>query len=181
MPLPSNVIIPDDKPYYEWAHGTLRQKVSPSLEHSRIQMMLGALLMPWARDRGVLASEWDMDVTPASGDTRRYLPDVGFTSFAALKAAGQLDAAIPEISPDLGIEILSPHDDRKYLADKIAAYLSAGTRAVIVIDPATRTFGVHRSAGTEVLFEGQAFTDEAFPDLSLDVRDVFGILDRKPE
>jgi Uma2 family endonuclease len=179
MPLPPDVVIPDDKPYYEWARGTLYQKVSPSLEHARLQIKLGAVLLPWAEERGVLASEWDMDVTPAPGDTRRYLPDVGFTSFGALKAAGQLGVAIPEISPDLAIEILSPRDDRTYLADKIAAYLAAGSRVVIVADPATRTFAVHRQDGVEVLLANQRFSDPAFPGLSLDIGAVFGILDRK--
>ncbi|GAC1541146.1 MAG: Uma2 family endonuclease [Candidatus Velthaea sp.] len=178
MPIPSTVVIPEGKPYYEWARGTLHQKMSPSLEHSRLQTKIGALLLAWGEELGVVATEWDMDVTPELGDTRRYLPDVGFTSFTALAAAGQLGAAIPEISPDLAIEILSPRDNTPYLADKIAAYLVAGSRAVIVVDPMQRCFCVHRARSLDRLAAGDAFTDDAFPGLRLDVGAIFGILDR---
>jgi len=152
--------------------------MSPSREHARLQVKIGALLLQWGEDVGIVASEWDMDVTPQPGDTRRYLPDVGFTSFIALEKAGQTGVAIPEISPDLAIEILSAHDDKPFLADKIAAYLAAGSSAVLIVDPVQRSIDVHRVESVERLGAGAAFADPAFPHLRLEVSAIFGILDR---
>jgi Uma2 family endonuclease len=179
MPLPPNVVLPEGKPYHEWVRGKLYPKVSPSTAHGRLQVKIAALLLAWGEERGVVATELDMDVTPAPGDTRRYLPDVEFTSFEALTAAGQRKRQIPEISPELGIEILSPRDDRAYLADKVAAYLAAGSSVIIVVDPTLRTFAVHRANGSvETLRRGDIFTDEVFPGLRLEITSIFAILDR---
>jgi Uma2 family endonuclease len=150
-----------------------------SRDHGRVQAKIGAVLMAWGEERGVIASEWDMDVTPRSGDTRRYLPDVMFSSFEAIAAAEQDGREIPEMAPELGIEILSPRDDRAYLADKVAAYLAAGSRVIIVVDPALRTFTIHRANGSvETLRRGDIFTDEVFPGLRLEITSIFAILDR---
>jgi Uma2 family endonuclease len=180
MPLPPGLVIPETGPATEWVRGEFHRKVSPSLAHSRLQANLSALLLAWGRDAGVVASEHDMDVTPAPGDTRRYLPDVHFTSFEKIRAAGQEGREIPEIAPQLGIEILSPHDDREYLDDKIAAYLAAGSDAVLIVDPRDRSIIVHRPAGVVTLRAGDAFADPAFPGLRLAVDDVFGIFDLGP-
>jgi Uma2 family endonuclease len=180
MSIPANLIEgQSERPYYEWSRGILRAKVSPKSDHSRVQFMLGALLVAWGKETGVVGGEIDTNVTPSPGDTRRYLPDMGYTSFASLAAAGQLDSQIPEIPPDLAIEVLSPYHDRVYLADKVAAYLAAGSSVVIVADPASRSFMVHRAAGVEKLATGDVFRDPAFEGLTLDVAQVFGILDRR--
>jgi|SRR5579872_363983 len=178
MPLPPNVFIPDAKPYFEWVRGKLHQKVSPSLGHGRLQAKIGAILLAWGEERGCVAVEHDLNVTPEPGDTRRYLPDVEFISYDALEAAGQLHEQIPEIAPELGIEILSPHDDQRYLADKVAAYLRAGSRVIIVVDPKVRSFTVHRGNGRiDVLRGDDVFTDDAFPGLRLELPAIFRVLD----
>jgi len=167
------------RPYYEWSRGILREKLSPKTDHSRVQFKIGALLVAWGENVGIVGGEIDTNVTPSPGDTRRYLPDVGFTSFASLAAVGQTGSRIPEIPPDLAVEILSPTQDRAYLAEKVSAYLAAGSRVVIVADPASRRFAVHRRTGVETLLAGDVFTDPAFAGLNLDVTAVFGILDRR--
>lgn len=168
----------NERPYYEWSRGILREKMSPKTDHSRVAFKIGALLLAWGENLGIVGGEIDTNVTPSPGDTRRYLPDVGFTSFASLTAAGQIGSQIPEIPPDLGVEILSPNQDRAYLADKVSAYLAAGSHVVIVADPTSRSFAVHRRAGVEILLPGDVFTDPTFAGLNLDVTAVFGILDR---
>src|SRR5471032_2714959 len=180
MSMPANLIDgQSERPYYEWSHGILREKVSPKSDHSRVQFKLAALLLAWGEDLGVVGGEIDTNVTPSPGDTRRYLPDMGYTSFASLAAAGQIDSQIPEIPPDLAIEVLSPYHDRIYLAEKVAAYLAAGSHVVIVADPPSRSFMVHRASGVEKLVTGDVFRDPAFDGLTLDVAQVFGILDRR--
>lgn len=179
MSIPANLIDgQSERPYYEWSRGILREKMSPKSDHSRVQFMIGALLLSWGEDLGVVGGEIDTNVTPSPGDTRRYLPDVGYTSFASLAAAGQRGNQIPEIPPDLAIEILSPNQDRTYLAEKVAAYLAAGSRVVMVADPASRSFDVHRGGGVERLVSGDVFRDPAFAGLALDVAGVFSVLDR---
>jgi Uma2 family endonuclease len=178
MPLPPDLVSAQtERPYFEWANGKRREKVSPTLDRARIQMRLGAMLDPWGRKRGVVASEVDTNVTPSPGDTRRYLPDVGFTSFTSLRAAGQLHTQIPEIAPDLAIEILSPRQDRTHLAEKVAAYLAAGSTVVIIVDPATCSIAVHRHDGVRTMFTGETFADPAFPGLSIDLTELFSAIE----
>jgi Uma2 family endonuclease len=180
MSMPANLIDgQSERPYFEWSRGILRAKVSPKSDHSRVQFKLGALLLAWGEDSGVVGGEIDTNVTPSPGDTRRYLPDLGYTSFASLAAAGQLDSQIPEIPPDLAIEVLSPYHDPVYLAEKVAAYLAAGSHVVIVADPKSRSFMVHRVSGVEKLVWGDVFRDPAFDGLALDLAEIFGILDRR--
>src|SRR5471032_235770 len=146
MSIPANLIDgQSERPYYEWSRGILHEKVSPKSDRSRVQFKIGALLLAWGENLGVVGGEIDTNVTPSPGDTRRYLPDMGYTSFASLRAAGQIGCQIPDIPPDLAVDVLSPYHDRVYLPEKVAAYLAAGSQVVIVADPPSRTFMVHRA------------------------------------
>jgi Uma2 family endonuclease len=48
-------------------------------------------------------------------------------------------------APDLVAEVRSPSDRRGAVAEKMATWLGAGTRMVVVIDPRRRTVPVHRA------------------------------------
>ncbi len=48
-------------------------------------------------------------------------------------------------APDLAVEVLSPDDRPGYVRERVAEWLEAGTRAVWVVDPHTRTVTVHEA------------------------------------
>jgi hypothetical protein len=76
-------------PHHEWVRGRYYPKVSPKWAHGLLQVRVAVLLSVWAEGRGALGSETDTNVTPKRGDTRRYLPDVGFWSFRRLREASE--------------------------------------------------------------------------------------------
>ncbi len=50
----------------------------------------------------------------------------------------------PEFGPDLVVEILSPSNRPRAMAEKLAQYFGAGTRLAWVIDPKKRTARIYR-------------------------------------
>ena len=50
-------------------------------------------------------------------------------------------------APDLAVEVMSPGDSRTEVAEKVEAWLAAGTMMVWVIDAKLRTVAVHRPTG----------------------------------
>jgi len=89
-------------------------------------------------------------------------PDAAFVS---AERAGRLadQERFFEGPPDLAVEVRSPGDLQREVAEKVADYLAAGTRLVWVIDPRRRTVTVHRP-GADASILG--------PDESLDGGDV---------
>jgi Uma2 family endonuclease len=178
MPLPPGLVFPEGKPYHEWVRGRFYPKVSPGFAHGMVQAQIGYLLIAWSEGRGGVSTETDTDVSPTSEDTRRYLPDVGYWSYARLRAEGQLGHDILEIPPDLAIEVRSPREDPDYLADKVAAYLAAGSTVALVADPKTRTLTVHEAEMEPVVLrDREPFEHPAFEGLSLVPEAIFAVLD----
>ena len=77
---------------------------------------------------------------------------------------------------DLAIEVVSPNDAYAAVEEKVAGWLEAGTRAVVVAEPRTRTVTV-RPSRTEirVLTEGDVLdVGEVVPGWTMPVVDIFG-------
>ena len=99
-------------------------------------------------------------------------PDVAF--LRASRPSGPQRGYYPG-APDLAVEVLSPDDRPGYVREKVAEWLEAGTLAVWVIDPRTRTVTIH-SAGKQasVLEESDLLTGGSLlPGFALAVRDLF--------
>jgi len=136
--------IPDVKPAFELYRGTLRQKVSLRYTHARLQAALSTLLGAWAKNRGRVGTEWrfyfiERDGAPSSS----LVPDVAYLSFDRLPKHPREAAEQPTIAPDIAVEILSPDDRPRDVAEKIALYLAYGTLRVVVIDPQTASLTIH--------------------------------------
>jgi Uma2 family endonuclease len=72
-------------------------------------------------------------------------PDVAFIRADRL-AAEPLGERYWPGAPDLAIEVRSPSTTRKKVHDRALALLDAGVRLVWIVDPASRTVTVYRSA-----------------------------------
>jgi len=99
-------------------------------------------------------------------------PDLAFT--ASERASDPVRGYCPG-APDLAVEILSPDDRPGYVREKVAEWLDAGTLAVWVVNPKTRTVTIHEPARqplelaeTDVLRGGALL-----PGFELSVADVF--------
>lgn len=130
----------------ELIQGELHETMPAGLNHGRIVMKLGALQMNFIlpRSLGVLAGSDSGVLLECDPDTVRE-PDLAFTLAARLPPDGPYDG-YAEVVPDLVVEVVSPSDRPREVADKVAMWLSHGVRLVWVVCPENRTIEVHRSA-----------------------------------
>jgi Uma2 family endonuclease len=101
------------------------------------------------------------------------VPDVSFV------ARGRFaDGAVPEdfgdLTPDLVVEILSPHEETRPLLDKIGEYLQSGARLVWVIDPKRGRAAVYRSPTDvqDVAPDGVLEGEDVVPGFRCSVREI---------
>src|ERR1700681_1625809 len=148
------IVLPETKPETEWVRGRALQKVSPTYDHAALQALLSTALRTWADDgaHGRVGPEWRFRVAPPGEVVRPLVPDIGYLSYAALPADAPRDAVqVPLAAPTVAVEILSPGDRRRDVQHKITTYLSAGTTAVILVDPRGETIAVHDIDGIREL------------------------------
>lgn len=100
-------------------------------------------------------------------------PDVAFVRRERVEKAGIPDGFWPG-APDLAIEVASPGDAYTEVQDKVLDWLPAGTRMVVVLDPAQRVASVHRANAATLLTESDVLSGEdVAPGWSVPVRDLF--------
>jgi Uma2 family endonuclease len=101
-------------------------------------------------------------------------PDTAFITRERVEAAGDVKGYWPG-APDLVVEVISPNDLYTEVEEKVADWLQAGTRMVIVVNPRRRSVKVHRSANeVQVLGENDVLDGtDVVPGWTLPVRDIF--------
>jgi Uma2 family endonuclease len=70
-------------------------------------------------------------------------PDAAFVRRERVEEVGEVEGYWPG-APDLAVEVVSPGDAYVEVEGKVTEWLRAGTRMVIVVDPANRTVKIHR-------------------------------------
>jgi Uma2 family endonuclease len=70
-------------------------------------------------------------------------PDVAFVRAERIAAAG-VPKGYWEGAPDLAVETVSPSDTLEQVEEKVDAYLAAGARAVLVLNPRRKTITAHK-------------------------------------
>lgn len=147
--------LPDDGFRYELVDGEVRKMTPASNEHGKIAALVTASLVQHVlvnRLGSVYAAETGFRLA-SDPDTVRA-PDAAFVSQARLDAVGSVVGYWPG-APDLAVEVVSPGDRSGEVAEKMAAWLAAGTQMVVVVEPPQRTVVVHRADGvTRTLREG---------------------------
>jgi Uma2 family endonuclease len=140
--------MPDDGWHYELDRGRLIRMTAtftrPALVTMNVAVEVGSFVR---RHRlGVVGSaEWGF-LLARDPDTVRA-PDVSFVTAERIAAEGTPSGYWPG-PPDLAVEVLSPSNRPGEILDKVADYLTAGTRLIWVIDPEARSATVFRLDGT---------------------------------
>jgi Uma2 family endonuclease len=101
------------------------------------------------------------------------VPDVAFVRADRLPPEDE-QAGFLRLVPDLVLEVVSPYDTRREVADKVALYLAVGVKAILVADVRPMQIVVHRSGHAAVTL-GEADRIEVpdlLPGFSVPVRDV---------
>jgi len=100
-------------------------------------------------------------------------PDVGF--IRSDRVPKERTRGFFEGPPDLAVEVVSPTDRAGELLTKVQDWLTAGCRAVWVVDPTSQTASVYRgSRETLLLSVADSLTDaELLPGFCLPLAEVF--------
>lgn len=162
----------------ELVEGTLVEKAvswQASFLGSWLLTMINNFVL--ARNLGAVTGEQGFVELP-DGPVRG--PDVAFASWGRMADRRQPDELVPQMAPDLVVEVLSPGNTRAEMARKRGEYFRSGVLLVWEIDPGARTVRVYTSE-TDVADLTAADTLDGgavLPGFTLPVAQLFGELDR---
>ncbi len=155
----------------ELVEGTLVEKPICYVESflaAELIRILGAFVAE--NDRGVVVGE--------SGPIRLMpglvrMPDVSFVSWKRLPGGEMPTEPIPDLAPDLAVEVLSANNTAAEMQRKIREYFRAGVRLVWVMDPVARQVTVYTSpTRSRLVGEDDVLTGgKVLPGFTLSVRD----------
>ena len=144
MELPLNLKL------YELVRGVLVEVPMTGYEHGEIETNIIRLLglHIWPRRLGQITPGDVMFRLERNPDTLCQ-PDVSFVRTDRLPPREQRRSYSPVV-PDLAVEIRSPSNTAREMAEKVADYLRTGVRLVWVVDLDTQTVTVHVPAAVPV-------------------------------
>jgi Uma2 family endonuclease len=110
------------------------------------------------------------------------LPDVSFIRWEKLPNRQSPTEAIPELAPDLAIEVLSESNTPGEMLRKRKDYFLAGCSCVWLVDPRKRTVEVFTAPDQGLVFGEEQTLDggDLLPGLNIPVREVFVRVPRQP-
>jgi Uma2 family endonuclease len=157
----------------ELVEGTLVEKPM-GYEESQIALLIGTFLNNFVRPRklGIVTGE--------AGTIKLFpglvrMPDVAFTSWDRLPNRKRPKEPIPELAPDLAVEVLSKSNTKAEMKRKLGEYFEAGVRLVWMVDPRKRTARVYTAVDQSVLIkEGQVLDGgDVLPGFVLPLSELF--------
>ncbi|MBC8116380.1 MAG: Uma2 family endonuclease [Candidatus Saccharimonas sp.] len=163
----------------ELIDGVLVEKAMGYRE-SVLASLLIELLNAWVRPRNLgLVSSPDGTLRLWAGRVR--IPDVAFTSWDRMPGRKRPTKPIPELSPDLAVEVLSESNTYGEMQLKLADYFAASVRLVWIVDPELRTVEVHAGSGQMTLLRQDDTLDggAVLPGFAVPLKDLFAELDRQ--
>jgi Uma2 family endonuclease len=170
--------MPDDGKRREIIGGELIVSPAPIADHQRVLLNLILLLSRFATD----SRSGELFVAPFDvvfGPNDVVEPDLLFIASERGRVPGKQNKF--EGPPDLVVEIISPSSRRTDFVRKMALYARAGVQEYWIADPENQTLIVHAlRADSYVVIEsgvGGTITSERFPELRVDPREVFAVLD----
>lgn len=127
----------------ELIDGTLVEKTM-GFEESVLAFRIGYLLLSFVvpRKLGIVSGpDGMMRLLPG----RVRMPDVAFISFDRLPNRKTPGVPIPDLYPDLAVEVLSDSNTRREMENKLQEYFKAGTKLVWYVDLKTKSVEVFTS------------------------------------
>jgi Uma2 family endonuclease len=139
----------------ELVDATLVEKAMGAKE-SYLAWLLGGLLKIYLgrNDIGVgLTADGMLRLAP--GLVR--IPDLSFVSWDKLPGRMLPEEPVPDLVPDLAVEVLNEGNTKPEMIRKVGEYFDAGVRLVWLIDPKKRTARIYSAPDRSVLIrEGQS-------------------------
>jgi len=103
------------------------------------------------------------------------VPDVSFIRWERFPNRKLPKEPIPDLGPDLAIEVLSPTNTKAEMRRKVREYFASGAQLAWLIDPATRTARVYTSPTefSDVAADGELDGGELLPGFRVSLADLF--------
>ena len=168
--------LPDDGYRYDLIRGRVIRMAPAGGEHGGVAYEFGRLIgnhvVP--RKLGKLFAAETGFLLAREPDTV-LAPDVALVRAERLPRRDEL-IGFPPVAPDLVVEVVSPSDREDDLAAKVAAYLEAGVRLVLVARPRPRTITMHSAGQSPVVLGEHDKIDGGgvLPGFRVQVGDIFG-------
>lgn len=164
---------------YELVDGVLVEKAM-GFRESVLAAALIEVLRSFVRQRNLgLVTAPDGMMRLAAGLVR--IPDVAFISWARLPQRRVPTEPIPDLAPDLAVDVLSPGNTSREMTRKCREYFDAGVRVIWLVDPKTRTVEVRSGPENRtVLSEADTLEGgDVLVGFTLSVRALFAELDQQ--
>jgi Uma2 family endonuclease len=123
-------------------------------------------------------------VTGSDGMIRLFpglirIPDVAFVSTAHLPGGRLPKEAIPTLSPDLAVEVLSKGNTRREMQRKLREYFASGTRLAWFVDLEDQTVSVYRDPENCTILAEDSVLDgeDVLPGFTMDLKSLFANLE----
>jgi Uma2 family endonuclease len=129
---------------FELVEGALREMSPVGGTHGIVALKIGALLLAYAEQGSLGVVTVETGYYPAGDRHNVFAPDVAFVSSARVPVP--FPSKYVPLMPDLAVEVVSPGDRADAIEEKVLDYLQAGTAAVWIIYPPSRTVIVHTAA-----------------------------------
>jgi Uma2 family endonuclease len=168
--------MPRDGWRYELVEGVLSRMPPPGFDHGSVAGRFGGLLFTHVHPHKlgrVLAAETGFQI---SSDPDTVLaPDVSFVGKERLGGFDRARHTYFPGAPDFLVEVLSPSDTYSEVEKKVARWLAAGARMVVLADPAQGLLFVHRPGRPVEILSGNDTLDasDVVPGWKLPVREIF--------
>jgi Uma2 family endonuclease len=167
--------LPDDGMRRELVEGELKEMTPAGNEHGYVALRIASKLEQYVDDNKLgrtYAAETGFKIE-SDPDTVRA-PDAAFISRERLENCGHIKGFWPG-APDLAVEVVSPGDTHAQVVEKSLAWLDAGCRMVLVVEPERKVVTVYRSREDIRILTGEEVVDGAdvVPDWQLPVSGIF--------
>jgi Uma2 family endonuclease len=164
---------------YELVDGVLVEKTMGFTE-SRIAILLASALQQFIEvdDLGVITGPDGMIRLP---ENLVRMPDVAFVSWSRFPDGQMPREPVPQIVPDLAIEVLSVGNTEGEMSRKLREYFRAGVPLVWIIDPKTESATVYSSLtrAKQVSPDGTLDGGKVLPGFQVSLKDLFAKLRRR--
>ncbi len=163
-----------EKRKFELVDGTLVEKVMGMKESTVAAEIIHLIKSHFDRttDLGMVAGA-DGTVKFLKGLIR--IPDVSFTRWDRLPGGVVPSEPIPNLAPDLAVEVLSKGNTKGEMERKLKEYFLAGVELVWFVDPDTRTVRVYTSPddSTELATSDTLTGGDVLPGFKLKIAELF--------
>lgn len=167
---------------FELVDGTLVEKIVGQRE-SFLAIRLAVIISAWNEGAGNVGMILGADGPFHLMKKLVRLPDLSFTKWDKLPGRKVPTEPVPEVSPDLAVEVLSEGNTRSEMERKLKEYFLSEVSLVWFIDPAKRTVRVFTSPDdvTELTATDALTGGTVLPGFSVPVARLFADLADAPK